>query len=280
MHKRKKRLWISPMKLIGGLVTFAYAMALTVPLFMALMTSFKTEQERVINPSGLPENFTWSNYVEAAKVGNLLTAAKNSIIISVGATIGCMLLGLIVAYALNRIREYKIGTVLYMLVLSTLFIPAVGTATGLMLRRSLGLYDNLYGEIICASLNITMPVFMFSAFMRNLPKELEEAAILDGASDRTLCFRITAPLIKPVMVSMAILTFRGQWNNCLGPMLTLRRKELYTIPMALLVNFTQGTATIYTTMFAGVFMTAIPVIVLYCLCQEQFTDALVGGVKG
>ena len=268
------------MSLLGKIMVYVYFIALTLPLTFAILTAFKTEQERVINPIGLPESFSLDNFFTAWEVGKLLSATKNSIIIAGGATILCMVLSIIVAYCLNRLRGYKIGTVLYMLVLSSLFIPGVGTATGLLLRRNLGLYNNLHGEIICASLNITTAVFMISSFLRTFPAELEEAAILDGASDTQICFRIVTPLVKPVIVSMSILTFRGQWNNGLGPMLTLRSEELYTIPMSLLLNFIKGTTTIYTTMFAGVIITAIPVVILFCLFQKEFTNAMVGGVKG
>lgn len=280
MKKNRKKFKFLPLSLCGRLMVYVYFIALTLPLSFAILTAFKTEQERVINPIGLPESFSFDNFFTAWEVGKLLSATKNSIIIAGGGTILCMLLSIIVTYCLNRLRGYKIGTVLYMVVLSSIFIPGVGTATGLLLRRNLGLYDNLHGEIICASLNIATAVFMISSFLRTFPAELEEAAILDGATDTQICFRIVTPLVKPVIVSMAILTFRGMWNDGLGPMLTLRSEELYTIPMSLLLNFIKGTTTIYTTMFAGVIITAVPVVILFCLFQKEFTNAMVGGVKG
>lgn len=280
MKQKKKRISINPLNLSGKLIVWIYALIVTVPLGFAVITAFKTEHERVINPLGLPEKLQWGNFVEAWKVGNFLRAGWNSIIIATGMTVLGLFFTIVVAYSLDRIRSTKIGTFLYFVVLCAMFIPGVGTATGLMLRRSLGLYNNYWGEIFVGSLNITMGVFLISGTLRTMPGELHEAASIDGASDTRICFQIITPVIKPVLVTIAILLFRGSWNNCLGPMLTLRDEKLYTLPMTLYLNFTDGQATIYTTMFAGVLITSIPVIIIFLLCQDQFMNSLTGGVKG
>ncbi len=267
-------------RLIGFLIVLVYAVILTVPLFFAVMTAFKSEQERVINPIGFPENPSFANFVTAWTEGNLLMAAKNSIIISCGSTLLLLLSVIIVSYSLNRIRDTKIGVALYMLVLSGMFIPRVGGVTGLMLRRDLGLYNNLWGEIICGAAGITTGVFLVSGFLRTIPRDLEEAAMLDGASDKQICFRVIVPVIRPSLVTVGILAFTGSWNNALGAMLTLRDESLHTIPMALLLNFTREYSMEYTTLFAGVLITCIPVVIVYCKCQKYFVSALAGSVKG
>lgn len=280
MKRRKRNTGFKPINALGNLVVYAYALILTVPLFYAIITAFKSEQERVVNPIGLPESFKFDNFVTAWVDGDLLNAAKNSIIISGCSTLLLLFFVIIVSYCLNRIRDTKIGTAIYMLVLSSMFIPHVGTATMLILRRNMGLYNNLFGEIFVASFNITMGVFLVSGFLRTIPRDLEEAAMIDGASDTKICFKIIAPVIKPSLVTVGILAFRGSWNNALGPLLTLRDEKLYTIPMALLLNFTKEYATEFTTMFAGVIMTSIPIIIVYCLCQKSFVSAMAGSVKG
>lgn len=276
----KKRISINPLNLIGKLLVLIYALLLTVPLAFVIITSLKTETERAIDPLGLPDKLQWGNFVEAWKVGNFMQAGWNSIVIAAGSTLLGILFMIIVAYSLDRIRSTKIGTVLYFIVLSSMFIPSVGTATGLMLRRSLGLYNNLWGEIFVSSLNITMGVFLISGTLRTMPGELYEAAKIDGASDTRICFQIITPVIKPVLASLIILQFRGSWNNCLGPLLTLRDERLHTLPMNLFLNFSNGYATIYTTMFAGVLITTIPVVLIFIKSQDQFMNALAGGVKG
>ena len=271
---------VKPMSFIGNLIVLAYAVVLTVPLYFAVITAFKTEQERVINPIGLPSSPSFINFITAWTEGNLLVAAKNSIIISCGSTFLLLLNVILVSYCLNRIRDSKLGVALYMLVLSSMFIPGVGGVTGLMLRRSLGLYNNLLGEIICNSIGITTGVFLVSGFLRTIPHDLEEAAMLDGATDMQTCFKVIVPVIRPSLVTVGILSFTGTWNSALGPMLTLRDERLRTIPMALLLNFTKEYSIEYTKMFAGVIITAIPLIVVYCKCQKYFVSALSGSVKG
>lgn len=278
--KKRRMKGVKPMSFIGNLIVLAYAVVLTVPLYFAVITAFKTEQERVINPIGLPSSPIFINFITAWTEGNLLVAAKNSIIISCGSTFLLLLNVILVSYCLNRIRDSKLGVALYMLVLSSMFIPGVGGVTGLMLRRSLGLYNNLLGEIICNSIGITTGVFLVSGFLRTIPHDLEEAAMLDGATDMQTCFKVIVPVIRPSLVTVGILSFTGTWNSALGPMLTLRDERLRTIPMALLLNFTKEYSIEYTKMFAGVIITAIPLIVVYCKCQKYFVSALSGSVKG
>ena len=277
---KKKRLKIQPLYLAGRAIVYLYAMLLTVPFFFVIVTALKTTEERILNPVGLPQSPTLSNFVTAWTEGGLLTAAKNSIIITGGSTILFMLNVILVSYCLNKIRDKKIGVLLYMTYLAALFIPNVGTVTGLVLRRNLGLYNNLFGEIFCSSIGITTAVFIVSGFLRTIPKELEEAAMLDGANDRQTCMRVIVPVIKPALVSMGIIHVTGTWNSALGPMLTLRDEKLFTIPMALLVNFTSEYSVEYTTMFAGVLMTAIPIIIVYVKCQNAFISAMTGSIKG
>lgn len=266
--------------ILGNLSVYAYAVILTVPLFFAVITAFKTEQERVVNPIGLPESLNVSNFIRAWTEGNLLSASKNSIIISCGATLLLLLNVTLVSYCLNRIRDTKLGIVLLMIFLCGMFIPKVGGVTGLMLRRSLGLYNNLWGEIISGGVGISMGTFLVTGFLRTIPRDLEEAAMIDGASDVQICFKVIVPVIRPALVSVGILAFTGNWNNALGAMLTLRNERLYTIPMALLLNFTSEYSMEYTTLFAGVILTCIPVVIVYCKCQKYFVTALAGSVKG
>ena len=267
--------WIS-----GKFLVLIYAFIVTVPLCYVILTAFKSEQERIFNPMGWPIDFFWKNFVIAIEKMNFLRSGWNSIFLSLSTTLLCMLLIIIVCYSLHCIRDTKIGNFMYLWILLAMIIPGVGTATGLMLRRSLGLYNNFLGEIIAGGFNLSMGVFMVSGAFRSLPNELFEAARIDGAKDTTICFRIITPIVKPSLVSMFILIFRTHWNACLGPMLTLRDRKLYTLPMSIYLNFMNGNTYYYSEMFAAVLITAIPVIILFIKCQDQFVDAMCGGVKG
>lgn len=278
MKKRKFRL--RPMELLGKLCVFAYAVALTVPLYFVLITAFKTEQERVVNPIGLPIKATLESFARAWTEGNLFRASINSITISFGTTILLLCNIVLVSYCINRIRDTRIGVVIYMYILSSMFIPGVGTVTRLVLRRDLGLYNNLWGEIFCGALGIATGVFLTTGFLRTIPRDLEEAAMLDGATDTQICVKVIVPVIRPALVTVAIQAFTGTWNDVLGAMLTLRSEKLYTIPMALMLNFSNEISVNYSITFAGVVMTCIPIIIVYCKCQKYFVSAMAGSVKG
>ena len=276
----KKRCKIKPVEFVGRLVIWIYAFILTIPLLFVLITSFKTEQERVLNPIGVSLKPTLENFARAWTEGNLLQASVNSVIITVCTTALGMVSIILVSFCLNRIRDTKVGIGIYTYILTSMFIPGVGTVTVLTLRRNLGLYNNLHGEIFSGAFGLATAVFLTVGFLRTIPRDLEEAAMLDGANDFQVCTHVIVPVIKPVLLTIMIQSFTGLWNNTLGPMLTLRDEKLYTIPMALMINFSNEISVDYTTTFAGVIMTCIPIVIIYWKCQKHFLSALAGSVKG
>ena len=280
VNKLKLKSALHPLNLTGKGIVYIYAMILIVPLAFAIITAFKTGTERVLDPLGLPEQLRFDNFLIAWEKGNLLNAIKNSVIISF-TTIALQIMSIIfVTYHLDVIRDTKIGKAIYMVIISSMVIPSVSGVTSLMMRRQMGLYNNLIGEILCGATGIAFGVFVASGFLRTIPRELQEAAMIDGASDLQIMAKVITPVIKPALVSVGILNFTGCWNNTTGVLITLRDKDLYTIPMALLLNFTQQVSVQYEIVFAGVIMTSIPLIVAYCYCQKFFVTALAGSVKG
>lgn len=280
MKKTNMKKALHPLNLTGKSIVYIYALILIVPLSFAIITAFKTGTERVIDPLGLPAELRFDNFITAWEKGDLLNAIKNSVIISFS-TVALQIASIIfVTYHLDAIRDTKIGSAIYMVIISSMVIPSVSGVTSLMMRRQMGLYNNLIGEILCGATGIAFGIFVASGFLRTIPRELQEAAMIDGASDLQIMTRVITPVIKPALVSVAILNFTGSWNNTTGVLITLRDKDLYTIPMTLLLNFTQQVSVQYEIVFAGVIMTSIPLVVAYCYCQKFFVTALAGSVKG
>ena len=277
--KKKPRLHWNLLGTAGNIVVYLYALVLVVPLTFVLITAFKTGTERVLDPLGLPSELRFDNFVEAWVKGNLLNAAKNSIVIAVSTVALQMASIVFVTYHLDAIRETRIGNVLYMIIIGSMVVPSVSGVTSLMMRRAMGLYSNLIGEILCGATGIAFGIFITSGFLRTIPRSLKEAALMDGAKDYQIMIKIITPLIKPALLTVGILNFTGVWNNTTGAMITLRDKRLYTIPMALILNFTKQVSVEYEKVFAGVVMTSIPIIVVYCFCQKYFVSALAGSVK-
>ena len=269
-----------PLRVIGKFFVYAYALVLIIPLAFALFTSFKTSSERVVSPLGLPESWQFDNYITAWTQGELLNATKNSVILAVGTVVLLLINVVLITYCLDRVRDTKLGNAIHMFILAQMVIPGTGGATTLMLRRDLGLYNNLWGEIICGACSITFGVFTVSGFLRTIPAEMREAAMIDGANDFQIVTRVIVPIIRPALVTVGIMSFTGSWNNTMGALIYLRDKELYTIPMSLLLNFTSQFSVAYEKMFAGVIMTCIPLVIIYCFCQKYFISAMAGSVKG
>lgn len=269
-----------PLRVVGKSFVYAYALVLIIPLAFAVFTSFKTSSERVVSPLGLPEAWKFDNYRTAWIQGELLNATKNSVILAVGTVVLLLINVVLITYCLDRVRNTKLGNAIHMFILAQMVIPGTGGATTLMLRRELGLYNNLWGEIICGACSITFGVFTISGFLRTIPGEMREAAMIDGANDFQIVTRIIVPVIRPALVTVGIMSFTGSWNNTMGALIYLRDKELYTIPMSLLLNFTSQFSVAYEKMFAGVIMTCIPLVVIYCFCQKYFISAMAGSVKG
>lgn len=278
--KRRKLKRISPLGIISKLVIFAYLIILTVPFYFVIITSLKTGAERTLNPIGWPKNLTFENFVTALEAGNMLNAAKNSIIITGGSTLLFLFFVIVVSYCLHRIDNTKIGNAIYMYFLLPMFLPGLATTVTLKLRYNMGLYNNLFGEILCTSFAITEAVFITSGFLKTIPRDLEEAAVLDGANDRQICFQVVMPLLKATLGTLAVMHFKGSWNSAMGPLLYLRSEELHTIPMVLLLNFSTELGVNYTAMFAGSIITCIPIIIIYLKCQDYLVNAMTGAVKG
>lgn len=279
-RKRNIKIALHPLNLAGKSIVYLYALILIVPLSFAIITAFKTGTERVLDPLGLPATLRFDNFITAWEKGNLLNAIKNSVIISF-TTVALQIASIIfVTFHLDAIRDTKVGNGIYMVIISSMVIPSVSGVTSLMMRREMGLYNNLIGEILCGATGIAFGIFVASGFLRTIPRELQEAAMIDGATDFQIMTRVITPVIKPALVSVGILNFTGSWNNTTGVLITLRDKDLYTIPMTLLLNFTQQVSVQYEIVFAGVIMTSIPLIVAYCYCQKFFVTALAGSVKG
>lgn len=285
MTKKIKRAYrltsaLNPLNLTGKVLAYAYALILIIPMAFAIITSVKTGADLSANPIGLPQELHLENYLTAWRDGNLLMATKNSVIIT-GVSLVIQTFGIIFAtFHLDCIRDTKIGTIMYMVLISSMFVPSVCGVTSLALRRELGLYNNLIGEIICGSTLSAFGVFIVSGAVRSLPREMREAAQMDGAGDFYYMTRIMTPLVKPSVTTVTLLNFTSKWNDSLGAILTLRDEKLWTIPMALLLNFKEQYSVKHEIMFAGLLMTSIPLIIAYCTCQKHFVEALAGSVKG
>jgi raffinose/stachyose/melibiose transport system permease protein len=261
---------------LGILLIFAVG-----PLLLTWFSAFKTDEQLLVSPYGLPLPPTLENVSEAWTVGRFSIYFKNSVIISVADVIGMVVISSLAGYAFARLRFPGQKVLLYGLLIG-LTIPVAAIIIPLYVTmRDFGLL-NTYGSVIVADIALASPIFVFimRAFFRDLPLELEDAARVDGASEFQIFWQIMLPLARPGLMTVALLEFLWSWNDLLLPLVFLVSNDLRTLPLGML--FFQGQFTIdYGLMSAGVLILSLPVTVLFLIFQKDFVRGLASGaLKG
>jgi len=252
-----------------------------VPLAVALVSSFKSTAEIMNAPFGLPESWSLANFAQVLGEGNFGIYFRNSVLVTAGAEVLILSLSAMAGYALGR-YPFRFNGALYTLILMGLMIPAKLLLVPLFLQlKQMGLLDSLWGLILVyAAGGIPAGVFIMTGFFRALPKALESAARIDGASEWTIFHRIMLPLVRPQLAIVAIYTAIPIWNDFLLPIVFISSPELKTLPQGLSVFFGEHAVNMGA-LFAGLTVSALPLIALYLVLSEQFIKGLTAGaVKG
>src|SRR5579862_9750487 len=189
------------------------------PVVYIVLGGFRTNSQITVSPAGLPHPWVFSNYTGILKSSIFWGEFKNSVIVAVVATVGVVVLGIMVSFALAR-YEFKLKGAMYALFASGLMFPLVVAITPLfIIVKDLGLVDNLMGIVIPQiAFGLPTTVIILVPFLRAIPKEIEEAAALDGASRLGFFARMVLPLSLPGVVTVGILAFIGSWNNYVLPL--------------------------------------------------------------
>ena len=274
-ERRRQGWWLVYLPL-GILLVFAVA-----PLLLTWFTAFKTDEQQLTNPYGLPLPPTLDNLREAWTVGRFSIYFRNSVIISIADVIGMLVVSSLAGYAFARLRFPGQRLILYGLLVG-LTIPVAAIIIPLYVTmRDFRLLDS-YGSVIVADIALAAPIFVFimRAFFKDLPRELDDAARVDGANELQIFWQVMLPLAKPGLMTVALLEFLWSWNDLLLPLVFLVTDDLRTLPVGML--FFQGRFTIdYGLMSAGVLIISLPVTVLFLIFQRDFVKGLASGaLKG
>lgn len=260
-----------------------YLVFLAFPLVWMLSTSFKEPREMVeIHPTLVPHNPTLENYVQAFTEQELGRAAFNSLQVSVASAILTVLIALPAAYALARFRT-RIGTAALGWVLLSQLFPFVLLVIPLFLiLRRVQLVDTHLGLILVYVVwALPFALWMLQGFVRNVPRDLEEAAAVDGASRLQALRKVVAPLLAPGIVATALFAFISAWNEFFFALVLLKSPELATLPVTL-ARFVgvEGIARLGP-LAAGSLMATVPSLVFFAFMQRRLTSgSLAGAVKG
>lgn len=252
-----------------------------VPLGWLVLSSFKTNFEFETKPFALPAVWQFANYVKAIQISGLPRLFFNSILVSSLSTVLNLLVSAMAAFVLSRLRFPLQNAILTTLTAGVL-IPIIALMVPYFsIIRALGLYDTLWGLIVThASINIPISVFLLHGFMRTLPKELEEAAMIDGCSLFQRFSRIVLPLSQLGIVTAGTFVFLYSWNEFLYAMLLTSSVASRTIQLGIRF-FTSQFFIDYTAMYAAIVITILPTVVVYILFHDKIVRGLTSGaVKG
>lgn len=245
-----------------------------------VLDSFKTKTDLVTNFVGLPREFSLSSYISVLVEGDFLLYFKNSLILTVCGTVGCILLSSMAAYGIAR-YQFKGRSLLTGYFMIGMMVPVqVSILPLFIILRKIGLLNKLLGLILVYVSGISMSCLIFQKFFRTIPTALEESARLDGCHDLKLFFRIILPITKPVIFTMGLITAIGEWNDFYMPMVLLGNKDVTTLTLAIYRYVGQFTRYMSESM-AAVVVTLIPIIIIYFAFSSQIVEGLTGGaVKG
>ncbi|MDH6363784.1 raffinose/stachyose/melibiose transport system permease protein [Enterococcus sp. PF1-24] len=248
------------------------------PFFLILINSFKSRLEVVEDPLSLPKSFfDFSNFIEAFQTMNYGSAVINSLIITIVSVVVIILFSSMLAYYLVR-HDSKLSKVIFMSLVASMIIPFQSVMIPFVtIFGNLGLL-NSRGMLIYFYLGfgISMATFMFHGFLKSIPVELEEAAIIDGASRLQVFFKIVLPMLKPTTATIAILDVLWVWNDFLLPSLVLVNDNVRTLPLSTFYFFGKYTAD-YSVAMAALVLVLLPVLIFYFIMQKRIIAGVVDG---
>jgi len=266
-------------KVLGRVLLIIYSLFLIVPLYMVIITAIKSKAEVYNNPIGLPHVILLSNFKNAIINAKIVQYGMNSIIVTSSSVFLIIVINILCAYGIYKLFNKKLGVFLYSFIMMGLMVPGVGYVSMILLYRKFHLYNNLTGLIVNAvAASVPFAMFILVGFLRSIPKELEEAATIDGCNSLQSLVFVLLPAIKPAVTTVAIFNLIGTWNNLFVPLLLVNKPKLFTIPIGMLA-FKGNYSTDYSLMFAGAIVVSLPLLIIYFMFQKNFIESLAGGLK-
>ena len=247
------------------------------PILLVVFGSLKTTPDLIRDPLGLPTNPTGASFVGAFDKMNYLLSLWNTTWITTVSIFAISLFGSMAAYFLTRVAWAPNKFVFYMLVLAMIVPFQVLMIPMITILGSLGLLKtSLILPYIYLAAGTPLSVILYSGYIRSIPTELDEAAVLDGCNRRQIYFRVIFPLLRPMTLTVLVINVLFIWNDFLLPFLVLRRPEQRTLSLATLAFF-QDHTTDLAPMMAALILAVLPVFVLYLFFQRHIVEGLVRG---
>ena len=247
------------------------------PLTWMVLNGFKTNAELFGNPFALPMQWGWENYSDAWNrgVSNYLTT---SILVTVTSTIATVFISAWAAYGLTRVEIPFSRTWATIILGGLMLAPTVALVPLVKMFQGMGLYNTFWALLILyTAFRIPFTTFLIRAYMIDLPREVDEAAEVDGASRWTAFWRIILSMCRPIIISVVILHILFAWNEYLFAMVFTSGTDMQTLPVGL-TSLMSKHGTDYPVVFAGMVIAALPVVILFFVCQRYFVKGLADGI--
>jgi N-acetylglucosamine transport system permease protein len=273
-----------PMSLVQ-LVTALYCLSSILALIWMIYTSLKSDKDLFGHgPWALPSAWHFENYANAWRQAHIANYFFNSFYLSAVSTAIAVVITAMAAYVISRI-EFRGNRIILYYLIAALMVPGFLYVVPLYLLmvEQLQLSNNHVGLIfLYITGSIPFNTFVLTGFFKTLPTELEEAAAIDGASANRIFWQIMLPLAQPGLLTVAVFSFIGNWNEFFWSLILLRTKDLFTLSRGLYNLYLDGQYTAqWTMLFAGILIATVPILIVFIILQDLITEGLtVGALKG
>ncbi len=269
------------MSALQYLLAAAVALVVLVPLVATVLAGFKTNGELLRRPFGLPDTWQWANYTDILGSGSFWRQLLNSAAVMVATAVGVVLLASMPAFVFARMQFRGRELLFNFFTLGLLFPIAVAILPLYITLRQSDLVDSPLGVILPqVAFGLPGNILILRGFFATIPRELEEAAAIDGCTPLDFFGRVLLPLMRPALAAVVVLTMVASWNNFFLPLLVLNREALWTVPLGIM-QFQGQFGTDWARVLAFVALALVPTIGFYLLAERHIVAGLTAGaVKG
>lgn len=267
-------------RILANILFIILAFIAIYPLIWVATNSFKTDIQLYDNSWALPKEWHFENYVTAWKYG-IAKYILNSVIVTAAAVLINIIISLMASYSLSRFQFRGRNVLLYMILGGIMLAPEVSLIPLFRILSRMNLYDTYFALILPnVAFGIPFTTFLIRSYMLGLPKDYEEAAVMDGASSFRVFLNVVIPLCRPIIASAMLLDAMRVWNEFMFALTFITKESIKTVPIGLMA-FSGALREQWTVVMAGLILSAVPMIVLFLLAQRQFIRGLAaGGIKG
>jgi multiple sugar transport system permease protein len=274
---RRMRKGGDPFVIGGYFFSIIYACLIIIPLYFVVISAFKDNPEIVLNPLALPAKLNFSKFIQTQINVNVLRAGSISIFITTGAEILTLILGFPAAYAVARIQT-RLSPLVESIFSLGFLIPGLAILMPIytMTAKAGLLYHPIALVILYPAFNLPLTMILLSGFMRKLPRELEESAVIDGATVFQIIFHLFLPICIPGIVTVLVLNFINIWNEYLFALILMDSNNR-TIQLALALLRANQRSIDYGLIAAGVLISMVPVYIVFIFFQEKIMQGMLAG---